>query len=735
MASADPSGSAFDSDDEPQAVFVPSGDQVPVTPSAARTKPVRSLQEDTPFVKRSSGSTIYSSTAPPQHKEAVLQLGAEMRYRFVGPMPPEAFLNAFLPIAQDPRPDCANIFDTVPQKGETTMYRPFIEAIEPFAPRSRFQDSSASVDPEVAKESLGLSPDVCVYHEDVNVPAKGSPDFSRMELFMEFKVNHSFDPFRDPPPKAKPTTSDAGSSTEGFNNATSEFENCTIDGTHTRNQIVAYATACQGNQFRHCVYSVTITGDRARLLRWDRSGTVVTGAFNWRTSHVLPEFLWRFSHASDHERGLDESVKFASAAEKRVAAVALQIHDFTNASFVKFEVDDPVRGKRYYIGTKPTFTPRSPIGRSTRGYPVYDLEKKKVCYLKDTWRVDMPGMVKEGDVYTKLMEHNVRHIAPLECAGDVHDHVTIAQDYVGAEWACRTKVLTKHRHYRLVLGVIGRDLTSFANTRELVSAVRDALQAHKDAFEKAEILHRDISVGNVIITAAGEGLLIDWDLAKSIADLNSSRQHERTGTWQFMAAALLHKDRPCHSLADDLESGVHVLTWVALRYTKNSLSVDPGALSDTLAKTYDESREDNGVFYGGGGKIDWLLRYTGTTGRTPVSFDDNPSLQRLIRRASALSAFRYDIPQEHEDEGPAELAARRAQHAAAVKALESTQAQALLDAFEKALKEPWPKAGTDPWKDYNDNPVPASGTVLGKRGSSHMAQAKAPRVPKQSKLL
>ena len=52
--------------------------------------------------------------------------------------------------------------------------------------------------------------------------------------------------------------------------------------------------------------------------------------------------------------------------------------------------------------------------------------------------------------------------------------------------------------------------------------------AHKEAFEKAKILHRDISVGNIIITERG-GLLIDWDLAKDTEKPEKgSRQPFRT---------------------------------------------------------------------------------------------------------------------------------------------------------------------------------------------------------------
>lgn len=57
--------------------------------------------------------------------------------------------------------------------------------------------------------------------------------------------------------------------------------------------------------------------------------------------------------------------------------------------------------------------------------------------------------------------------------------------------------------------------------------------AHTEAIENAKILHRDISVGNVIISDRG-GLLIDWDLAKDIDDLEKlSRQPFRTVSLTF----------------------------------------------------------------------------------------------------------------------------------------------------------------------------------------------------------
>ena len=42
--------------------------------------------------------------------------------------------------------------------------------------------------------------------------------------------------------------------------------------------------------------------------------------------------------------------------------------------------------------------------------------------------------------------------------------------------------------------------------------------AHGEAYTKARILHQDISLGNIIITENGRGILIDWDFAHTLSD-------------------------------------------------------------------------------------------------------------------------------------------------------------------------------------------------------------------------
>ncbi|EPS97689.1 hypothetical protein FOMPIDRAFT_1081812, partial [Fomitopsis schrenkii] len=67
---------------------------------------------------------------------------------------------------------------------------------------------------------------------------------------------------------------------------------------------------------------------------------------------------------------------------------------------------------------------------------------------------------------------------------------------------------------RLVMKTVGRPLSSFKSTKEMVTAIRDAIIGHKLAF-LAGLIHRDLSDGNVMIHDGDlfSGFLLDLDYA------------------------------------------------------------------------------------------------------------------------------------------------------------------------------------------------------------------------------
>jgi serine/threonine protein kinase len=79
---------------------------------------------------------------------------------------------------------------------------------------------------------------------------------------------------------------------------------------------------------------------------------------------------------------------------------------------------------------------------------------------------------------------------------------------------------------------------------------------HQNLLQQKKILHRDISIGNVLITEdENKGFLIDLDHANRVDRERPSGAKGRTGTGAFMSIGLLPQwDKLPHSFMDDLES-------------------------------------------------------------------------------------------------------------------------------------------------------------------------------------
>ena len=120
----------------------------------------------------------------------------------------------------------------------------------------------------------------------------------------------------------------------------------------------------------------------------------------------------------------------------------------------------------------------------------------------------------------------------------------------------------------LVISPPGRPIYEIEPIKEFLEACRDIVKAHRSLYLDGNILHRDISENNLIITYGetdGEpkGMLIDLDLAKEMDSGPSGARH-RTGTMEFMAIEVL--EGRAHTYRHDLESFFYVFLWVIIRY-------------------------------------------------------------------------------------------------------------------------------------------------------------------------
>ncbi|KAJ7231053.1 hypothetical protein B0H12DRAFT_1192785 [Mycena haematopus] len=121
-------------------------------------------------------------------------------------------------------------------------------------------------------------------------------------------------------------------------------------------------------------------------------------------------------------------------------------------------------------------------------------------------------------------------------------------------------------------------ITQLTTAAELGEAFRGIFKCYRWLFEKASIMHRDISINNLMfrrIDGKVYGVLNDFDLSSQINDPSSTSKH-RTGTEPYMAIDLLAKDPPPpHLYRFDLESLYYVLAYVVCQYEEGKKINNP----------------------------------------------------------------------------------------------------------------------------------------------------------------
>ncbi|THH30018.1 hypothetical protein EUX98_g4181 [Antrodiella citrinella] len=306
-----------------------------------------------------------------------------------------------------------------------------------------------------------------------------------------------------------------------------------------------YVAEIQLRQHRAFVFTLYIHLTSARLMRFDRSGVVMSLPIDLKTEpEKLYEFFYRLRNATDAELGYDPTATMVLPTDPDVTAVQRAI-SILPSSRVKFYIEKAFNDDQWPFYRLQVPDPKDPTlphvflirnlsshgdsltGRATKGYIAFDLATKEFCFLKDSWRLLSDDIHPELEVYKRL--------------------------------------------------------------------------AHAGAW-KAGVLHRDVSDGNIMIyedptTRRISGLLIDWDLCKYKEELSRGKtQKTRSGTWRYLSATLLNFPKKPYELADDIESFLHLLCIFALRFHHHNL--DPVVLKVTLDDHYDVSWYQDGYCLG-----------------------------------------------------------------------------------------------------------------------------------------
>ncbi|KIP02474.1 hypothetical protein PHLGIDRAFT_37885 [Phlebiopsis gigantea 11061_1 CR5-6] len=406
------------------------------------------------------------------------------------------------------------------------------------------------------------------------------------------------------------------------------FENPALESAAFRASLAEHAAEHFTRQQRTCFFQVVIFGRWARFLRWDRSGAISTERFDYvACPDLLSEFLWRFNHMSDEQRGLDPTATLAGPSEKRLFTRA--VREFTD-DLVRGHKDGvlqrPIQGAVMLLDDMPSWpvwkvrvvdatTKRSTdlligrplsnelrvFGRATRAYIAYDLREERLVFLKDTWRIDHQNLRVESTTYRALKKNNVPHIPDLLYGGDVRNtrgrvQETLARNYadVDDEWRITNALPHIFVHHRIVQDIV-YSLEGALGVQEFIQAIHDVLLAMQKAHDSARLLHRDLSIGNMMIDSNGRGVLNDWDQAGSLDEPAPG-----VGTRQFMSIPMLSERGKNHDIADDLESVYWVLLFGAMHMFTPPDKDIPLEIFD------DEGVDHNGHLIGGNAKKNWL---------------------------------------------------------------------------------------------------------------------------------
>ncbi|KAI0823896.1 hypothetical protein BC628DRAFT_1420628 [Trametes gibbosa] len=289
------------------------------------------------------------------------------------------------------------------------------------------------------------------------------------------------------------------------------------------------------------------------------------------------------------------------------------------------------KSQAFLVG-KPTFVVPGALGRATRTYVALDIEGARFVLLKDTWlfQSEETGVDLEGETLKKLHQAGARNVPTLICHGEL-GHETQAPRYwggrpvyershvsyeegdsskkrggsstgsiltsrsggtassYGSNVSGRQQSLRRMRHYRIVVEEVCIPLERFTNGHQLVSVIKDCVDAHRDAYAtRFRILHRDIGFRNIQILPTltkvksgtykveWKGTLTDWELAKSmpyIGELHDGRSRRPTRMGASHGFAAVHAlDNPYvpAQVEDELESFFHVVHYSCLRYLRHS---------------------------------------------------------------------------------------------------------------------------------------------------------------------
>ncbi|KAI9469382.1 hypothetical protein BX667DRAFT_539518 [Coemansia mojavensis] len=227
------------------------------------------------------------------------------------------------------------------------------------------------------------------------------------------------------------------------------------------------------------------------------------------------------------------------------------------------------------------FMAYSLFGRHTRCFKATLLGSNTEYIIKDAWAyVDAKGSKISRDEITHLRrisdmldsnEELQGTLPVLEAGGTVQIEHPNGIDGDTTEFILssidpdvRSKVPLRI-HRRMVLTPAGMPLQKVKSVDELIVIIHDVMQAHTAVLQKCRLLHRDVSVNNILFTGEKgtvKGMLIDFDVADPIDHPNRDKRPNRSGTLPYMSIGNLKNNGVDRTALDDWESIIYIICWL-----------------------------------------------------------------------------------------------------------------------------------------------------------------------------
>ncbi|KAH9927531.1 uncharacterized protein BXZ73DRAFT_102661 [Epithele typhae] len=357
-----------------------------------------------------------------------------------------------------------------------------------------------------------------------------------------------------------------------------------------RRQLYAYASCVFDVQHRTALYMLFVNRSKFRLLRWDRSGVIVSEATDYATSKaktkILLEVLVSLARMQDDKDAPDNMSVLQKAGVLTVEA-DFDVDEYNTEDHVTSELPtdhpDPLATMEETAGDAwPKHLKRRTFNYIRQRF-AHSLKQSNVRYVlvidnkfylrfvfvKDAWHPHYVGVDPEHVMVKKLNDEKVPHVPTLIAAESYAGQVTYLSTITGDPFsdeqftfvlgpssdadpsislASRVNLRPSPMRPQLPRTRPPAQSESMANSKtnprtvlegefpcgvDLVRAILHAIVAHEKAVKECHLLHRDVSAGNILLLPRfehdeSEGMsLIGW--AGILADWEMAKSTRAIG--------------------------------------------------------------------------------------------------------------------------------------------------------------------------------------------------------------